>query len=51
MANLAKTASVKCMYLNHVDPQRPDDDPVGLDNMRAVFPHTEMAEDLMEIEF
>jgi ribonuclease Z len=51
VAELAKAANVKRLYLVHVDPQRPDDDPVGLDSIRAVFPHTELAEDLMEIEF
>ena len=51
VAKLAKAANVKRLYLVHVDPQRPDDDPVGLDSIRAVFPHTELAEDLMEIEF
>ncbi|MEZ6031532.1 MAG: MBL fold metallo-hydrolase [Planctomycetaceae bacterium] len=51
VAKLAKAADVKRLFLIHVDPQRPDDDPVGLDEIRAVFPHTEMAEDLMEIEF
>lgn len=51
VAELAKAANVKRLYLVHVDPQRSDDDPVGLDSIRAIFPHTELAEDLMEIEF
>jgi ribonuclease Z len=51
VAKLAKAANVKRLYLVHVDPQRPDDDPVGLDSIRAIFPHAELAEDLMEIEF
>jgi ribonuclease Z len=51
VAELAKAADVQRLYLVHVDPQRPDDDPVELDAIRAVFPNTELAEDLMEIEF
>lgn len=51
VAMLAKLAEVKRLYIVHVDPQRPDDDPVGLDRIRAIFANTELAEDLMEIEF
>ena len=48
---LAKLADVKRLYIVHVDPQRPDDDQVGLESIRAIFANTELAEDLMEIEF
>lgn len=51
VARLAKDANVKCLYLIHVDPQRPDDDPVGMEGIRAIFPNAHLAEDLMEIEF
>jgi len=51
VAKLAKAAIVKRLYLVHVDPQRADDDPVQLENIRAIFPNAELAEDLMEIEF
>lgn len=51
VARLAKDANVKCLYLIHVDPQRPDDDPVGIEGIRAIFPNAHLAEDLMEIEF
>ena len=51
VAKLARAAKVKRLYLVHVDPQRPDDDPVGLNGIRAIFPKTELTEDLMEIEF
>ena len=51
VANLARAVKVKRLYLVHVDPQRPDDDPVGIDGIRAIFEHTELAEDLLEIEF
>ena len=51
VARLAKEANVKRLYLIHVDPQRPDDDPVGMDGIRDIFPQAHLAEDLMEIEF
>ena len=51
VAQLAKAANVGRLLLVHVDPQRPDDDPVGMDAIRSIFPKTELAEDLMEIEF
>lgn len=51
VAMLAKSANVKRLYLVHVDPQRPDDDPLGLDRIRQIFANTELAEDLMKIEF
>ncbi len=51
VAMLAKSANVKRLFLVHVDPQRPDDDPLGLDSIRQIFANTELAEDLMEIEF
>ena len=51
VARLAKEAGVGRLYLTHIDPQRPDDDPIGLATARAIFPETTLAEDLMEIEF
>ncbi|MDA1231425.1 MAG: ribonuclease Z [Planctomycetota bacterium] len=51
VAKLAKAAKVKRLYLVHIDPQRCDDDPIGLCRIRAIFANTELAEDLMEIEF
>ena len=51
VAKLARAAKMKRLYLVHVDPQRPDDDPVGLNGIRAIFPKTELTEDFMEIEF
>lgn len=51
VARLAKDANVGRLLLVHVDPQRPDDDPVGIESIRSIFPNTELAEDLMEIEF
>jgi ribonuclease Z len=50
VAELARDAGVGRLLLVHVDPSRPDDDPIELDKARAIFPATELAEDLMEIE-
>jgi ribonuclease Z len=51
VARIASLARPGTLYLVHVDPQRPDDDPIGLDSIRQVFARTVLAEDLMEIEF
>ena len=51
VAKLAKDAGVGRLLLTHIDPQRPDDDPIGLATAQAIFPATLLAEDLMEIEF
>lgn len=50
VAQLARDAGVGQLYLTHIDPQRPDDDPVGLETARRIFPRTLLAEDLMEID-
>jgi ribonuclease Z len=50
VARLAAESGVGRLYLTHVDPQRPDDDPIGLADAREIFPATELAEDLLEIE-
>jgi ribonuclease Z len=50
VAELARSANVGRLYLTHVDPQRPDDDPIGLDVARSIFPATDLAEDLHEID-
>jgi ribonuclease Z len=50
VATLARDAGVGRLYLMHIDPQRPDDDPIGLATARRIFPATTLAEDLMEIE-
>jgi len=49
VAKAARNAGVKRLHLIHIDPQRPDDDPVGLATARAIFPETYLAEDLMEL--
>jgi ribonuclease BN (tRNA processing enzyme) len=50
VARLATEAGVKRLVLTHIDPQHPEDDPVGLPAARAIFPATALAEDLMEID-
>lgn len=50
VAELARAAEVGRLYLTHIDPQCPGDDPIGLATARAIFPATELAEDLMTIE-
>lgn len=49
VADLARRAGVGRLVLTHIDPQKSDDDPVGLASARAIFPRTDVAEDLLEI--
>jgi len=51
VAKLARESDVGRLYLTHIDPRRPDDDPVGLATARSIFPDTTLAEDLMEVEW
>lgn len=51
VARVAKEAGAKRLFLTHIDPQHLEDDPIGLSVARSIFPATELAEDLMEIEF
>ena len=50
VAQLAKAAQVGTLFLVHADPQNASDDPVGLNQIRSIFPKTTLAEDLMEID-
>jgi ribonuclease Z len=50
VAQLAKEAEVGRLYLTHIDPQRPDDDPLGIATARAIFPNSILAEDEMNID-
>lgn len=50
VARTAKEAGVGRLFLTHIDPQRSDNDPIGLATARAIFPETTLAEDLMEID-
>ena len=51
VAQLARDAGVGRLYLTHFDPQSDDGDPVGLETARGIFPASEVADDLLEIEF
>ncbi len=51
VAQLARDAQVGRLMLTHFDPQSPDDDPVDLATAQSIFPATEIAEDLMELDF
>jgi ribonuclease Z len=51
VARLARQAGVKRLVLVHINPLATEDDPVGLEAARAIFPQTDLGEDLMEIEF
>ena len=51
VAQLARSARVRHLILTHINPLATDDDPVGLDIARAIFPPTQIARDEMEIEF
>jgi len=48
---LAKAANVGRLILTHMDPLATQEDPVGLATARHLFPNTEIARDLMEVEF
>jgi len=50
VAQAARDANVGRLYLTHIDPQRPDDDPIGLSTATAIFPKTFLAEDLLEVD-
>lgn len=50
VANIAKASGAKRLYLVHADPQHPEDDPIGLEGIRSIFPATELADDLLDIE-
>jgi ribonuclease BN (tRNA processing enzyme) len=51
VATLARDAGVGRLLLTHIDPQRADDDPIRIDIARLIFPATEVAKDLSEVEF
>jgi ribonuclease Z len=51
VARLARAAGVRRLVLVHVDPQAVDSDSLRLADARAIFPATEVGEDLMEIDF
>jgi ribonuclease Z len=51
VARVARQAGVGRLVLVHLNPLSLDADPIGLAVARAIFPHTEIGEDLMELEF
>ncbi len=51
VAQVAQKAGVGKLVLVHTNPAATEDDPIGLDTARAIFPATELGKDLMEIEF
>jgi ribonuclease BN (tRNA processing enzyme) len=51
VAQVARKAGVGRLVLVHLNPLSDADDPVGLDTARAIFPRTQLGEDLMELEF
>ena len=51
VARVAKEAGAGRLVLVHLNPLSTEDDPIGLDAARAVFPKTELGEDLIEVEF
>jgi ribonuclease Z len=51
VAEFAQAAGVGRLLLVHTNPLSIADDPIGIAAARKIFPATELAEDLMEIEF
>jgi ribonuclease BN (tRNA processing enzyme) len=51
VAQVARRAGVGRLVLVHMNPLATEDDPIGLDVARAIFPQTILAEDGMELEF
>lgn len=51
VAKMAREAGVGRLVLIHMDPSQPVIDPLGVDQIRRIFPRTEIGQDLMEIEF
>lgn len=50
VAKLAKDSAVIRLVLTHVDPQHPEDNPLGIETARHIFPATELAEDGMVLQ-
>jgi ribonuclease Z len=51
VAELARDAEVGQLLLIHIDPCFTEADPIDLKQARTIFPRTELAEDLMVVEF
>ncbi len=50
LANLALDAQVGKLIVVHTDPQDESDDPIGIDQMRVIFPEIVIAEDETSLE-
>ena len=51
VAQVAREARVGRLVLVHLNPLSTEDDPIGLEVARAIFPNTEIGEDFTELEF
>lgn len=51
VAKLARKAEVGRLVLIHINPHTGEDDPVGLDVARSIFPATDLGRDQMEVQF
>jgi ribonuclease Z len=51
VAELARDCGAGQLLLIHIDPRFADSDPIDLKKARGIFPRTELAEDLMVVEF
>lgn len=51
VAQVAKLAGAKRLLLIHVDPTNREEDPIGIETVRGIFPHSELARDLQVIDF
>jgi ribonuclease Z len=51
VVEVARRAGVGRLVLTHINPLATEDDPIGLEAARAVFPTTELGYDGMEVEF
>jgi ribonuclease Z len=50
VAQLARDAGVKRLVLVHIDPEQTGDDPINLAAAQAIFPATQVAEDLQVLD-
>jgi ribonuclease Z len=51
VAELARDCGAGQLLLIHIDPRFADADPIDLKRARGIFPRTELAEDLMVVDF
>lgn len=51
VAEMAREAGAGRLILTHLDPTLENDDPLNLSEIQKIFPHTQVATDLMELEF